>query len=261
MKRSLISSHQIIRTFASSPSPHSGHNKWSKIRHHKGAADKVRSKIFAKMALDISAAVKAGGGATDPALNAKLSNTLLKAKSLSVPKDNIEAAIKRGDSGAVDRGHSVTYEALLGEIGLVIECRTSNPTRCIHSVKSILNKVGGSLATSGYLFKRKGVVLVVLDNLNPFDKLFEDSLEAGGEDILQISSNLVEIITHPTQLTTVAHFLQEKGHSLSSYDLAYLPASGERVEIDEQLREKLSHLIETLEQDADAVEVYTNSVL
>lgn len=193
MKRSLISSHQIIRTFASSPSPHSGHNKWSKIRHHKGAADKVRSKIFAKMALDISAAVKAGGGATDPALNAKLSNTLLKAKSLSVPKDNIEAAIKRGDSGAVDRGHSVTYEALLGEIGLVIECRTSNPTRCIHSVKSILNKVGGSLATSGYLFKRKGVVLVVLDNLNPFDKLFEDSLEAGGEDILQISSNLVEV--------------------------------------------------------------------
>ncbi|EIM23580.1 DUF28-domain-containing protein [Wallemia mellicola CBS 633.66] len=249
------------RSFSSTNALPSGHNKWSKIRHHKGAADKARSKVFAKMALDISAAVKLGGGATDPALNARLSNALAKARSLSVPKDNIEAAIKRGDAGAVDKGHSVTYEALLADVGLIIECQTANVTRCNHSVKTILAKHGGRMASCGYLFSRKGVINLELQDSASFDTLFEDSIDAGGEDIVQKDHNLVEIITDPSQLTRVAESLIEKGYTLSSYDLAYIPVSGERQEIDDEIRETLTNLIDTLEEDSDAVDVHTNSTL
>lgn len=180
------------RSFSSTRTLPSGHNKWSKIKHHKGAADKARSKVFAKMALDISAAVKQGGGSTDPALNVRLFNALAKARSLSFPKDNIEAAIKRGDAGAVDKGHSVTYEALFADVGLIIECQTANVTRCNHSVKTILNKHGGRMASCGYLFSRKGVINLKQDSTS-FDTLFEDSIDAGGEDIVQKDHNIVEV--------------------------------------------------------------------
>lgn len=137
--------------------------------------------------------MKAGGGATDPTLNVKLANALSKARSLSVPKDNIEAAIKRGDAGTVDRGHSATYEALLGDVGLIIECQTANVTRCNQRVKSILHKQGGRMASCGYLFLRRGIVVVELADDAAFDKLFEDSVEVGGEDIIQKDGNLVEV--------------------------------------------------------------------
>ncbi|TIA93619.1 hypothetical protein E3P99_00036 [Wallemia hederae] len=217
-------------------------------------------------AQDISSAVKSGGGATDPALNARLANALAKARSLSVPKDNIEAAIRRGDAGTVDRGHTATYEALLGDVGLIIECQTANVTRCNQRVKSHLHKAGGHMAACGYLFARKGVVVVELPSgvdaqTHSFDKLFEDAVDAGGEDVVHKDVNLVEIITEPTQLTSIANALQDKGYSLTSYDLAYVPSSGERLEIDGEVREKLTQLIDILEEEADAVHVHTNSSL
>src|SRR5512139_1489240 len=162
----------------------SGHSKWAKVKHFKGALDAKRGKIFSKLSKEISIAAKIGGG--DAAMNPRLRMVLLKCRAANMPNDNIERAIKRG-TGA---GETINYEDLTYEIygphgvAILVEVSTDNRNRTASEIRSIVTKSGGSIAAQGAvsrLFNRKGQIIVPREAANE-DQLMELALEAGAED-------------------------------------------------------------------------------
>ena len=161
----------------------SGHNKWSTIKHKKGAADAKRSKIFSKLVKEIQVAVKEGG--PDPDHNARLRLVIQNAKGVSMPKDNIERAIKGGNKDA-SAFIETTFEGYLpNAVAVFIECTTDNQQRTVSNVRSIFNKYNGNLGTNGslsFLFTRKGVFSIPKENYNPDEHELE-LIDAGAEEI------------------------------------------------------------------------------
>src|SRR3989344_3595914 len=149
----------------------SGHSKWSKVKHQKESTDAAKGKIFTKMASSIIIAVKEGGGIADPASNFRLRLAIEKARSVNMPKENIERAIEKGKGksgeGSLER---VVYEAYgPGKSGLIIEAATDNHQRAAAEVKNTLDRGGGVLASPGsvsYLFKHAGMLIINKDNIN-----------------------------------------------------------------------------------------------
>src|SRR5713226_4714691 len=164
----------------------SGHSKWAKVKHFKGAIDAKRGKIFSKLSKEIAIAAKIAGG--DPAMNPRLRMVLLKCRAANMPNENIERAIKKGTGG----GEGTNFEDLAYEIygphgvALLVEVSTDNRNRTASEIRSIVTKNGGSLATSGSvsrLFQRKGQIIVARDAANE-DQLMEAALDAGAEDFI-----------------------------------------------------------------------------
>src|SRR6202142_1732795 len=161
-----------------------GHSKCGKVKHFKGAIDAKRGKIFSKLGREITIAAKIGGG--DPDLNPRLRMVLLKCRMASMPRDNIERAIKKGTGGGeVTNFEDLTYEIYgPGGVALLVEASTDNRNRTASEIRSLVTKGGGSIATAGSvsrLFQRKGQIIVSNENANE-DKLMELALEAGAED-------------------------------------------------------------------------------
>ena len=140
-----------------------GHNKWSKIKHKKGAEDAKRSKVFSRIIKEITVAVKEGGGG-DPDFNPRLRVAVLNAKGANMPKDNIERAIKKALESGSDSLFQPTYEGYApGGVAVFVECTTDNLNRTVSSVRATFSKKGGNMATTGsvdFLFERKGVFTV-----------------------------------------------------------------------------------------------------
>ena len=162
----------------------SGHNKWSTIKHKKGAADAKRGKIFTKLIKEISVAAKIGGG--DPGGNPRLRTAIDKAKAENMPKDNIERAIKKGTGGM----EGVIYEEIVyegygpGGVAVLVEVLTDNRNRSVSDIRSIFTKCNGNMGEAGcvsWLFDKKG--LIVFSRQTDFEKLFEVALEAGADDV------------------------------------------------------------------------------
>lgn len=161
-----------------------GHSKFKNIMHKKGRADAIRSKLFSKLARDITVAAKAG--LPDPAANARLRLAVSMAKAESMPKENIERAIKKGASGEADNMEEVRYEGRgPGGIGLIVECLTDNRNRTASNVRSSFTKYGGELGATNsvtFMYDRLGLIeypLSVGDN----DKVMEAAIEAGAQDV------------------------------------------------------------------------------
>src|SRR5512137_2793709 len=163
----------------------SGHNKWSTIKHKKGAADAKRGKVFTKIIKEISVAAKLGGG--DPDGNPRLRTAIDKAKAENMPKDNIERAIKKGTGGM----EGVTYEEFTyegygpGGVAVLVEIMTDNRNRVAAEIRSIFTKGNGNMGETGcvsWMFDKKG--LIVFGKDTDFEKLFERALEAGAEDVV-----------------------------------------------------------------------------
>src|SRR5213083_1980576 len=163
----------------------SGHNKWSTIKHKKGAADAKRGKIFTRILKEMSVAARMGGG--DPAGNPRLRAAVAEAKANNMPKDNIERAIKRG-TGEIE---GVTYEEITyegygpGGVALMVEAMTDNRNRTVAEIRHIFSKNGGNLGESGsvgWMFDKKGY-LVVDKGAKPEDQLFDIAIDSGAEDI------------------------------------------------------------------------------
>ena len=162
----------------------SGHNKWSTIKHKKGAADAKRGKIFTKIIKEISVAAKLGGG--DPTGNPRLRTAMDKAKAENMPKDNIERAIKKGTGGM----EGVTYEEIVyegygpGGVAVLVEVMTDNRNRSVSDVRSIFTKCNGNMGEAGcvaWMFEKKG--LLVFPKTVDFDALFEKDLDLGADDV------------------------------------------------------------------------------
>ncbi|HEY6605589.1 MAG TPA: YebC/PmpR family DNA-binding transcriptional regulator [Gaiellaceae bacterium] len=237
----------------------SGHSKWSSIKHKKGAADAKRGKLFSKLSRAIIVAAKEGG--PDPTGNLALQNAIEKARSYSMPKDNIERAIARG-SGADSDGES--FETVIYEgygpsgVAVIVEALTDNRNRTASDVRHAFDKNDGNLGTSGavvWLFERRAVVLVSADGVDE-DELTLAAAEGGADDVTQDGSQY-EIVAEPTALTSVREAIEAAGLSVDSAELTMVPKTTVEV-ADEATAKKVLRLIDQLEENDDVQDVFAN---
>ncbi len=235
----------------------SGHSKWSSIKHKKGAADAKRGKIFTKIIKEISVAARLGGGDIDA--NPRLRSAVLKAKSVNMPKDNMERAIKKGtgDLDGVDY-IELTYEGYgPGGVALIIETLTDNKNRTAADIRSTLTKNDGHFGETGsvsYLFQRKGLIIFDAEIYSEED-IFEAALEAGAEDV-STEGELIEVFTNPEDFHTVVDALEAAGFENSSAELALVPDSTITLSLEKTA--KAIKLIDKIEDYDDVQSVSTN---
>jgi YebC/PmpR family DNA-binding regulatory protein len=237
----------------------SGHSKWSSIKHKKGAADAKRGKLFSKLARAIIVAAREGGA--DPAANLALQNAIEKARSYSMPKDNIERAIARG-SGTAGDGEAfeqITYEGYgPNGVAIIVEALTDNRNRTASDVRHVFAKNDGNLGTSGavaWLFERRGVVLVDGDRFDE-DEVMLAAAEGGADDVERDGSTL-EVTTTPELLTAVREALEQAGIEVESAETTMVPKTTIELE-DESAARKTLRLIDALEELDDVGDVYAN---
>jgi len=237
----------------------SGHSKWSSIKHKKGAADAKRGQLFSKLSRAIIVAAKEGG--PDPAGNLALQNAIEKARSYSMPKDNIERAIAKA-SGADVEGSSfetVIYEGYGPEgVAVLVEALTDNRNRTASEVRHLFAKHGGNLGTTGavaWQFERKGVVLVHADGVDE-DALVLVVAEAGAEDVELDGSSFV-VTSAPESMSAVRAAVEAAGFTIESVELAMVPKVSVAV-ADEGVARQLIRLVEGLEDTDDVQDVYAN---
>jgi YebC/PmpR family DNA-binding regulatory protein len=240
----------------------SGHSKWATIKHKKGAADKARGKLWAKLVRNIEVAAREGGG--DPGSNATLRTMITKAKSEQLPNDKIELAIKRGtgELKADVAMEAITYEGYApAGVAVLVEVSTDNRNRSGGDVRAAFSKNGGSIAEPGavaWQFSRRGVVAVpkvTKGKTVTEDDLMEATLEAGAEDIID-NGDAFELRCGPTDIGNVCQALTDAGIVFDSADRPMVPNTA--IELGEADARKVLKLIEALEDLDDVEEVYAN---
>lgn len=235
----------------------SGHNKWSTIKRKKGAADAKRSKIFSKLAKEISIAVKDGGGA-DPDYNSKLRIAIQNAKGVNMPKDNIERAIKKGDTDGSNFSE-ITFEGYAPHgIALFVECLSDNNNRTVSGVRAAFNRFSGSLGTNGslsFLFTRKGVFEIPISEIKHFDDFELEIIDAGADDI-EVDEETVTITCALEDFGNVNKKLEEMQINVSSADLQRIPNDTKSIPISEA--KTVLKLVDYLEDDDDVQKVFHN---
>jgi YebC/PmpR family DNA-binding regulatory protein len=237
----------------------SGHSKWSSIKHKKGAADAKRGKLFSKLSRAIIVATKEGG--PDPAGNLALQNAIEKARSYSMPKDNIERAIARGAGAESDSQafETVVYEGYgPGGVAVIVEAVTDNRNRTASEVRHAFDKNDGNLGTSGavaWLFERRGIVLVAADGVDE-DDLTLAAAEGGADDV-SLDGSTYEVVSAPEALSAVRAAIEAAGVTIDSAELTLRPKT--TVEVgDEAAAKKILRLIDQLEENDDVQDVYAN---
>ncbi len=235
----------------------SGHSKWHSIKHKKGAADAARGKLFARLCREIEVAARTGGG--DPDTNAGLRTKVQKAKEASVPKDNIENAIKRG-TGELE---GVVYEAMNYEgyapngIAIYVECLSDNRNRTGSEIKNIFSRNGGAMAEPGavaWQFERKGLIHIGPGSTE--DDVLLAALDAGAEDVTEAGDGF-QVITPPTELHVVRSALEEAGIKVESSDLTMIASTSIELE-DEASARQVLRVVDALEDHDDVQGVYAN---
>jgi YebC/PmpR family DNA-binding regulatory protein len=237
----------------------SGHSKWSSIKHKKGAADAKRGKLFSKLSRAVIVAAREGGA--DPAANLALQNAIEKARSYSMPKDNIERAIAKG-SGA--DAESAAFEAVVYEgygpegVAVLVEALTDNRNRTAAEVRHAFAQHGGNLGTTGgvaWQFERRGVLLVPAEGVDE-DELVLAAAEAGADDVSQDGSTY-EVMTAPDELRAVREALESAGFPVQTAELSMVPKTTVAIS-DESTAKRVVHLVEGLEDVDDVQDVYAN---
>jgi YebC/PmpR family DNA-binding regulatory protein len=236
----------------------SGHSKWHSIKHKKGAADAKRGQMFSRLSRAIIVAAKEGGG--NPDANFALANAIEKAKSYSMPKENIERAIKRGTGeGSGDVFEKIVYEGYAANgVAVMVDIMTDNRNRAAADIRRIFSRTGGSLGTSGsvaWMFEKKGNIIVNKDTGADEDALLETALEAGAEDMATEDEHW-EIVTDAESFRGVVNALKEAGFELASAEVTMLPQN--TVELDKDTAKKVLRLVDALEDYEDVQEVYAN---
>jgi YebC/PmpR family DNA-binding regulatory protein len=237
----------------------SGHSKWSSIKHKKGAADAKRGKLFSKLSRAIIVAAKEGGG--DPSNNLSLQNAIEKAKSYSMPKDNIERAIARGSGADADAAdfETVVYEGYgPAGVAVIVEALTDNRNRTASDVRHTFSKNDGNLGASGavaWLFERQGLVLVPAEGVDE-DELTLAAAEGGAEDVSR-DGDVFQVLAGPDDLVAVRQAVEAAGFTVDESDVTMVPKTTVEVE-DEAAAKKVLRLIEELEDNDDVQDVYAN---
>ena len=234
----------------------SGHNKWSTIKHAKGAADAKRGQLFTKLIKEISIAASMGGG--DPNANPRLRAAIVKARAASMPKDNIERAIKKG-TGELGGGtfEELVYEGYAaGGVAVLVEVLTDNKNRAAANVRNIFTKNGGNLGTSGSvsrMFDRKGVIEYDAEKVGE-EEVMEAALEAGADDIVN-EDGVITVTTDPASFTAVVEALEPKGWESLSAEVSMVPQA--YTAVDKDTAAKVQKLIDRLEEDDDVQNVWS----
>jgi YebC/PmpR family DNA-binding regulatory protein len=240
----------------------SGHSKWATTKHQKAVVDARRSKSFAKLIKNIEVAARIGGG--DVNGNPTLYDAIQKARKTSVPKDNIDRAVKRG-SGA--EGEGTNYETLMYEaygpagVALLIECLTDNRNRSASEVRVAVTRNGGTMADAGStarVFSRKGVVTVAKEQEGrelTEDDVLEATIDADPEEVNDLG-DAFEIISDPADTVRVRTAVQQAGLDYDSAEVSFVPEFTQ--EVDETTAEKLMKIIDALEDSDDVQNVYAN---
>jgi YebC/PmpR family DNA-binding regulatory protein len=237
----------------------SGHSKWATTKHKKAVVDAKRGKLFARLIKNVEVAARTGGG--DPAGNPTLADAIAKAKSNSVPNDNIDRAVRRGaglDAGGADY-ESITYEGYgPGGVAVLVECLTDNRNRAASEVRTAFSRNGGSLADPGsvsYLFSRKGVVLVPKVGGLSEDDVLGAVLDAGAEEVNDLGEAF-EVTCEATDTHAVRLALESAGIGVESADVSFLPSVS--VPLDDETGRKVLKLVDALDDCDDVQNVWAN---
>ena len=234
----------------------SGHSKWATIKHKKGAADKARGKLFAKIARQLEVAARDGGG--DPDSNATLRTVMLKAKAAQMTNDAIDRAVKRGTGE--DQGgtyEAITYEGYApGGVAMLIDVLTDNRNRTGAEVRNIFSKLGGSMAEPGavgWQFSRRGVVIVAKGDE---DGVMMAALEAGADDVAADGSGY-RVTCDASAVYDVRDALQAAGYEVESAESTMVPSLSIEVTDSDEAR-KILRIMDALEDNDDVQDVYSN---
>ena len=238
-----------------------GHSKWANIQHRKGRQDAKRGKIFTKLIKEVTVAARMGGG--DPNFNPRLRLAIEKAKAESMPKDNIENAIKRG-TGELE---GVNYEEIRyegygpGGAAVIVDCMTDNRVRTVADVRHAFSKCGGNLGTDGsVVFQFKHCGQIILAPGAEEDKVMEVALEAGAEDVVSNEDGSIEVITAPNNdLATVKEALDAAGFTTVMAELAMKALNETEVGGDDAV--KFQKMLDMLDDLDDVQEVFTSAIL
>jgi YebC/PmpR family DNA-binding regulatory protein len=234
----------------------SGHNKWSSIKHKKGAADSKRSKIFSKLSKEITVAAKLGG--TDIESNSRLRLAVQNSKGQNMSKEVIERAIHKAEKDA-SSFEEITFEGYgPGGIAIFVECLSDNNNRTVGSVRSMITKSGGHLGTNGslrFLFDRKGVFVVQNSGNLDLEEFELEMIDAGAEEFEE-NENMVMVSTAMEDFGNVSKKLEEMGIEPESQELQRIPHNTVPLSLEDS--KKVIRLVEKLEDDDDVQKVYHN---
>ena len=233
-----------------------GHSKFKNIQFRKGAQDKKRSKLFSKLAREVTAAAKMG--MPDPAMNARLRTAVVAARAQNMPKDNIERAIKKSQEAGGANYEEVRYEGFgPGGVGVIVEALTDNRNRTASEVRSIFAKFGGNLGETGsvsFLFDKLGSIEFDADKASD-DAMLDAAIEAGANDVESSQEGHV-LYCDPEQLHQVAKALESSFGEPRAVQILWRPKSG--IPVDEEAGQKLLRMLDGLEDSEDVQDVYSN---
>lgn len=245
----------------------SGHSKWAQIKRSKGAKDAKRGVLFSKLSNKITVAAKAGGSA-DPSMNFQLRGEIDNAKAVGLPNENIERAIKKAFDKNAAAISEVTYEGY-GPFGtaFIVEVVTDSTNRSVQNIKHMFSKAGGSLGAMGsvaWMFETRGQLLIerVVDNQNLQLATYNladielVAIDAGAIDVEESEEGLI-IYTQPQDLQKIKTAIENAGGKIAGSDI--IKYSNQKVSLTEEQKEKVSALLETLEDYEDVVSVHTNA--
>lgn len=238
----------------------SGHNKWSSIKHKKGAADAKRGKVFSRLAKEITMAARDGGG--DIEMNPRLRSAVAAAKAVNTPSDNIDRAIKKG-TGELEGGviEELSYEGYAaGGVAIIVNCLSDNRNRTAAEVRNIFTKNNSSLAGNGavsWMFHRKARFVIVGEAADE-ERLMEVLLEAEADvDSIEVTDDTAEILGPPEAFGDVLAVLEAEEIPVSESSLTMVPENS--VEVTEAaIARQVLRMIEALEENDDVQEVHTN---
>ncbi|UCZ54345.1 YebC/PmpR family DNA-binding transcriptional regulator [Bacillus shivajii] len=235
-----------------------GHSKWSNIKHRKGRQDAKKGKVFTKISKEIFAAVRSGGD--DPDTNTKLRMALNKAKSANMPNENIDRTIKKANGNIEGVSYEeITYEGYAPHgIAVYVEALTDNKNRTAAEVRLAFNKNNGNLGETGcvsFMFDRKGLLIIEVDENFDEEATLLKAIEAGAEDV-SVSNERAEIYTSPEDFEEVKQQLESDGYNFIFSEVTMIPTT--KTELDEQTADEVFELIDALEDNDDVQNVYHN---
>ena len=233
-----------------------GHSHWAGIKHKKGKADKIRSKIFSKLSKEITVAAKLGD--KDPAMNPRLRSAIQAARSANMPKDNIERAINKSSINTGQSFENLRYEGFGPErVAVIVEALTDNKNRTASKIRTIFQKAGGSLGTQGsasYNFNQLGVIKIDKKEVSD-ERILELAIEAGADEC--VSKNKFHEIHCPmNEIYNVKKELEKEIENFISTEIEWIPLNN--VEVSKEKNDDLIDFFESLEDDEDVQNIYSN---
>ena len=234
-----------------------GHSHWAGIKHKKGKADKQRSKIFSKLSKEITVAAKLGD--KDPAINPRLRSAIQSARSANMPKDNIERAIDKSSINADLHFENLRYEGFGPEkVAVIVEALTDNKNRTASNIRTIFQKAGGSLGTQGsasHNFNQIGVIKIDKKDISD-ESIFDLAIDAGAEEC-KSNDDYHEVHCSINDIYNVKKELEKKVNNFISTEIEWIPLN--RVEISKDKSNELVNFFETLEDDDDVQNIFSNA--